>query len=162
MLSVLIHPDSLEALFYPSPDFRCGNSHIFRTKADILLDHLSNDLIVRILKNHSRFLTDIPDTILILRVHAINPYRSLCGIQDRIDMLCKRRFAGTIMSQNGHKISLLHIQTDIVYRPRDSLYISFFITSDIFKNKIICLYNAHLSPLFPFWFTMFLFLRLFY
>ena len=145
ILPELIHPDSLQALLHTLPDFLCGNAQIFRAKAHVLLNDLTDDLIIRVLENHTGLLADIPQIAFIRGVLAIYKNRSFRRIKNCIDMLGKCGLAGAIMPQNCHEVTLLYIQADLIHRPRNTLYIAFLISSDVFKNKLVCLYNSHLS-----------------
>ncbi len=145
MFPVLIHSHSLQAFFHPLPDFLRGHTHILRPKPYILLHYLTNDLVVRILKDHPGFLADIPKLTLILGVHSIHPYSTLCGIENRINVLGKRRLPGTIVTQNGYKITLLYVQVHLIHRTGNAFHITFLIPSYIFKYQFVCLYDSHFT-----------------
>ena len=149
MSAVFIHPHCLEAFLHPFPNLFCRHSHILRSEAHILLHHLSDDLVVRILEHHPRSLAYVPDLRFIQSVHPVHPDGSLGRIQDSVNVLGQRGLPGTVMSQDGDKISLPHVQTYLVYRRGNSFHVSFFIPSDIFKCDVLCLNDSHIIP-FPF------------
>ena len=141
--SVLIHAYSLQALFHPLPDLFRGDSHVFRTESYIFIHHRTNDLVVRILKNHSGCLTDIPDVLLFPRIHPVHPDGSLCRAEKRIKMLCQRTFPGTVVAENSDEFSLLHLQAHAVHRADGAHFISFLIMPYIIIGKPGCFYNLH-------------------
>ena len=143
MLAILIHSNCFQTLFDPFPDFPGRYSHVFRTKSHIFFHYLSNDLVIRVLKNHAGFLPDIPQLAIICCVFSIDPDSTLCWIQYRIKMFCQSRFTGTVMTQYSDKIPFLDIHGNVFYRGRDSFHISLFISSDIIKNNIFCFNNSH-------------------
>ena len=146
--AVLIHTDGPETFLHPLPDFFRGNSHVLRSKAHILLHYLSDDLIVRILKYHTRSLPDIPDMLFFRSIHSVHPHSPLRRIQDGIDMLGQSGFSGTVMAQDGDKFPCLNVQVDLVHGSGDALYISLFIPSDIFIHQLLCPNDSHIYPLF--------------
>ena len=93
ILPELIHANSLKALFHTLPDLLRGYTQILRSKTNILLNYLSDDLVIRILEYHSCLLTNVPEMGFICGIHAIDPYGSFGWIQDRIDMLRQCRFS---------------------------------------------------------------------
>ena len=60
MITIRGHACLFQALIYSLPDFLCRHSHVLRSETYIFFYHSSYDLIVRILKNHARFLADFP------------------------------------------------------------------------------------------------------
>ena len=50
-----------KALLHPFPDFIGRARRFFRSKADILFHHISDDLVIRVLEYHTGFLADLPD-----------------------------------------------------------------------------------------------------
>ena len=142
-LAEFVHSHRLQAFFHTFPDLLRGNSHVLRAKAHILFYHLTDDLIIRVLENHSGFLSDIPKLIFLFGVHTIYPDSTLGRIKNRIHMLGQCGFSGTVMSQDRNKITLSDIQADFIHRTGNAFHISFFIPSDIFKYKILCLNDSH-------------------
>ena len=77
LITVSGHSCLFQTVIHTLPDFVCRYSHILRTKAYILFHNRTNDLVVRILKNHPRFLADFPQLRLLGCVHIIHPHGSL-------------------------------------------------------------------------------------
>ena len=127
-----IHSYRLKAFLHTLPNLLCGHSHILRTKSNILLNNLTDNLIVWILKNHSCCLPDIPYICLVLCIFSIYPDSSLCWIKNRVQVFCQRRFTRAVMSQNSHKISLLYIKVYIIHRSGYSFHITFLVAPYIF------------------------------
>ena len=59
-------------------------------------------------------------------------------------MFCQRGLSGTVVSQNGDKISGFHGKVHAVHRFYRRFDLALFIHSYIFKFKIFTFYNIHL------------------
>ena len=136
-LAVHGHPHLLKAFIHPPPDLLCRDADIFRAKAHVLLHHISDNLVVRVLKYHPRRLSDLPQSLLIRCVEIGNPDCPLCREQNPVQMLGQRRFAGTVMSQ--HSVNSPFYLLDPV----------FFIALYIIIYKIYCFNNVHRRSLLP-------------
>ena len=147
MFAVGIHPHSFQAFFHSLPDFLCGNAHVFRPESHILFHNLSDDLIIRILENHSCALTHIPDICLIAGVLAVHKNRSLCRSQKRIDVFGQCGFTGSVVPQNCNEFSLVYRKIHAVHGPAHTFYVSFFVTSYIFINQFFCFNYIHVCIL---------------
>ena len=70
-------------------------------------------------------------------------------------MLGKGRLSTSVMPQNGNKFSGLHLDRDIIKRPRDALRIAFLVSADIFKSDMTRFdhvrHTALLHPSVAFW-----------
>ena len=80
------HPEDVRKL---GADLIRRNAQVLRTKPHIFFYYSTNDLIVRILKYHSRRLSYIPKFIRITRILSIYPYGTFCWHQNCIQMLGK-------------------------------------------------------------------------
>ena len=89
MMPVFDHPNSFQTFFHSLPDLIRRNAQVLRTKPHIFFYYSANDLIVRILKYHSRRLSYIPKFIRITRILSIYPYGTFCWHQNCIQMLGK-------------------------------------------------------------------------
>ena len=146
MFPVLIHAYGLQAFLHPLPDLLRRHTHILGAESHIFFHYLADNLIIRVLKNHSGSLADFPQILFFGRIFSIHPYRPLRRIKNRVQMLCQRRLTGTIMPKYRHEIALFHIQIHLVHCPGDPLHITFLIPPDIFKNQFLRFNNSHLSP----------------
>ena len=117
LLAVLQHSDLSQAVIHPRPDLICRNSDILRTEPDILLDHRSDDLVVRILENHTRLLADFPYLFLPGGINLVDPHRPLGRHEQRVHMLGQSRFAGTVVSEDRNEITFLNIKGHIIDCP---------------------------------------------
>ena len=109
---VRCHSDCLQALIDSRPDLVGRNAHVLRAESNVLLDDVSDDLVIRVLEYHSRCLSDIPEMFLIVRLHIGNIYGSVCWKQDSVHQFREGRFTGPVMSQDRHKISFFDVQRD--------------------------------------------------
>ena len=92
MLCIFLHSDYLQSLVYPLPDFLCRYTHIFRTESYIFFYDISDNLVIRILKDHSCRLSHRPCIFSRSRIFSVHVYSTLSRIKKRVDMLCKGRF----------------------------------------------------------------------
>ena len=97
-----------EGVVYPPPDFVGRKPDIFRTETDILFHNGRNNLIIRILKDHSHFSSDRENVLLLPTVHSRNKNRTFRRKLQGIEKLCQSRFSGTVMPQNTDKASRLY------------------------------------------------------
>ena len=144
-MPVFDHPNSFQTFFHPLPDLIRRNAQVLRTKPHIFFYYSANDLIVRILKYHSRRLSYIPKFIRITRILSIYPYGTFRWQQNCIQMLGKGRFSGTIMSENCYKLSFFCFNIYFINSTRCPNHIAFFITFFIFIYQFFCLDHFHLS-----------------
>ena len=79
MFPVLIHIHLLQGLVHPAADLGAGNAQILRAKCHILLHHIGNDLIVRVLKHHSHVPADHHEPRFIGSVDPADPHLSPGG-----------------------------------------------------------------------------------
>ena len=98
MMTVREHPYRTKAFFHALPDLIRRHADIFRSEADILLHDARNDLVVRILKYHTRSLTHRKCILFLCDIPAIHPERAFARQKERVNVFCKRGFAGTVVS----------------------------------------------------------------
>ena len=151
-MPVFQHIDRFQALLHTFPDFLCGHSHVFRAESHILFHNRPDDLVVRILEYHSRALAHIPEIFFLPGIQAVCPESPFAGSQKGIDMLGECRLAGTVMSQDRHKIALLHLKAHAVHCPDRLLLPALFIVFSIIIYQLIRL-NHFLSFFHPCLFT---------
>ena len=99
---------SEEGVVYPLPDFISGKPDIFRPEADILFHNGRNNLIIRILKDHSHFSSDRENVLLLPTVHSRNQNRTFRRKLQGIEKLRQSRFSGAVMPQNTDEAPFLY------------------------------------------------------
>ena len=114
MMAVFIHTDLLQRLVHPAADLLRRNAEILRGKGDVLLDHIGDHLIVRVLEDHAHRPADVEQEGFVLRVHAEHRDTSALGQKDRVHMLCQRGFAAAVAPQHRHKTPLFDAQIKIL------------------------------------------------
>ena len=143
------HPDKTQTFPYSFPYLICRYPYIFRSETNIFFYDSSDDLVVRILKYHSRTLSHVPQILRIFRILSVHPYSTACRDQYCIHMLCKSRLSRTVMTENRHKRTLRHININPVNGAVCSDHISFLITFIIFIYKLFRMYHIHRQTAFP-------------
>ena len=160
MMTIRHHTYRFQTFIHPLPDILRGNTHIFRTESHIFFHDRSYDLVVGVLEYHPRFLTNLPDIFLLGSIHIIHPKRPFRGNKKTIQVLGKRGFSASVMSQNRDKLSGLNIQIHIVNRTVDFRFLAFFRILKIIKTQLCRSNNSHYriplliprSPPCPAWF----------
>jgi hypothetical protein len=106
-----------------------GDTQVLRAETDILLDDLPDDLVVRILEDHTGFLPHLPEILCIVRIHAVYADRSACGEKKGIDVFCQRRFSGAVVPQHCHELAALYVEVNVRESFHDAFHIAFLIFS---------------------------------
>ena len=144
-VTVLRHSYLLQSIVHPLPDLFRRHAQILRAEPDILFYHRCNDLIVRILKHHTCTLADIPQLIFVLRIPSSDPHRAASRNEKCIDVLGKRGFPRTIMSENRDKPAFLNLYIHLVDSTLRSDDIPFLVSFFIFKYKLVGFHHTHLQ-----------------
>ena len=137
LLAVFVHPDDPQALLHALPDLLRGHAEVLRTETDVLLDHLADDLIIRILKDHPGFLPHIPEMALICRVHPVDLDGASGREEQRVDMLGERGLAGSVVPEDCDKFTGLHIEIDRVQRSRPTDDVSLVVLFQIVVDQLL-------------------------
>ena len=130
-------------MIHPLPDLIRPDAEILRAESDILLHNRRDNLVIRILKNHAGLLADLPEIRGIRGIHIVDPHRPPGGDKQRVDLSGERRFSAPVVSENGNKFALLHIETDITKRMR---HLGAFILTAIFNiiiAQLLSFYDSH-------------------
>ena len=146
-MPVLQHPHGFQAFFHAFPDILRGHAEIFRPKSHIFFHHGSDDLVIRILKDHACRLPHRQKFSGISGIFPIHPDRPFGRHQDRIQMFGKCRFPGSVVAENRHELSGRYVHIHAVYGPGYADHIAFFVSFFIFIYQMFCLYNIHGSSL---------------
>ena len=102
-----------QRLLHTAGDLRAGNTQVFRAKGHILFHHVGDDLIIRILENHTHITADADQKFLIGGIQAADIDLAAAGKQNGIKMLGKGGFSATIAAQNRHKTTLFNCKIQI-------------------------------------------------
>ena len=79
------HIDGFERTIHTCPDLVGRYTDVLRSETDILLDDGSDDLVIRILENHTGFLSDVPDFLFILRIAPADEHGTLTRQIETVD-----------------------------------------------------------------------------
>lgn len=93
------------------------HAKVFGTKRNVIFDKRCHQLVVGILEYHARGRTNVVDQLGVGRIHAVDAYRARIGLQQRIQMLGKRRLARPIATEDAEKLPVLDVQIDTVECP---------------------------------------------
>ena len=113
---VLAHADSPKRVVDAHADFLGRHAVVFKAESHILLHNRRDDLVIRILKDHARVLTDIENEVVVLRVHPADPNRAASRHIQRVEELGQRRFAAAVVAENRQKLALLHAHAHLIDR----------------------------------------------
>ena len=81
------------------------NAHVFKPERDVLLDYGGDNLVVRILKNHTGLLTNAPYMLVLGRIHAADKHSARGWNIERVQQLGQRGFAAAVMPENRDKLA---------------------------------------------------------
>ena len=106
----IIHAHLLESGVHPLADLLRGDAQILRREGHVVLHHVGDDLVVRILENHAHGAADVQELVLIGGVHVPDPDLAGGGQEDGVHVLEQGGFSGAVVAQDGHKASLGDLQ----------------------------------------------------
>ena len=107
VLPELIHPHRTQGVVHPLPDLGGGDPQVLRCEGYILLHHVGDDLVVRVLEHHAHRAPDVQQAVLIHSVDAIHIHFAAAGQEDGVHVLGEGGFAAAVVAQNSHKSALL-------------------------------------------------------
>ena len=110
VLPVLVHAHGLEGVVHPPADLRRGHPQILRGEGHVLLHHVGNDLVVRVLEYHAHGAADVQQFILVGGVDAVHVDFAAGGQQDGVQVLGQGGLAGAVVPQHSHEGALLDVQ----------------------------------------------------
>ena len=110
----LPHAHIPEGIIHPAADLLRGDAQVLRGEGHVLLHHVGNDLVVRVLKDHAHPLADGEKVPLVLRVHPL--HQNLAGgrEQDGVHGLGQGGLSGAVVAQHRHEAALLNGEGDPV------------------------------------------------
>ena len=88
---------------------RRWHAKVFGTKRNVIFDKRCYQLIVGILEHHACGRTNVVNQLGIGRIHAVDAYRARIGLQQRIQMLGKRRLTRPIATEDAEKLAVLDV-----------------------------------------------------
>ena len=97
------YPPAFRALSTRRRISGAGHAQILRAKGHVLLHHVGNDLVVRVLENHTHAAADCHNSGQVGGVDAVHIHLSAGRQQDRIEVLCQGGFSAAVGAQDGHK-----------------------------------------------------------
>ena len=103
---VFVHADGAERIVDAPADLLRRDAEVFGREGYILLDHVRDDLVVGVLKDHADVLPDGEQLFLVLRVHAVDVHAAAGGQQDGVEVLGQRGFAAAVVAEDGHEAPL--------------------------------------------------------
>ena len=118
MFPVAVHVDGFQRVVHPLANLAGGNAQVFRSKSNVFLHHIGNDLVIRILENHANGAPELQQAVFVGRINAVHIDRSARGEQYGVHVLRQGGFARPVVAQHGDKGALLNVQTHPVQYDR--------------------------------------------
>ena len=100
---------TLQRLAYALRNLRRRHAKVFGTERNVIFDKRCHQLVIGILEYHARGRTNVVDQLGVGRIHAVDAYRAHIGLQQRIQMLGKRRLARPIATEDAEKLAILDV-----------------------------------------------------
>ena len=144
---VLDHTDLCQGFLHSRPDFIGRNAHVFRAESDILLDDRSDNLVIRILKDHTCLLPNFPELRLLGGVDPVDPHSPLGREEQSVHVLGECGFSGSVMSEDRDEISFFDVNRDIINCPHLLNVVLILTVFQIIKCKLDRLDNSHFFSL---------------
>src|SRR5699024_2390928 len=92
------------------------NAAIFHSKCYIILYSCADKLIIRVLKYHADILADLPNRLLTNQSPIDYNFPFLRKLQ-AVHQFCNRRFARSVMADNGYRFILTNSERTIIKHP---------------------------------------------
>ena len=96
VLPVFIHIHLFQGIIHTPADNRTCHTQILRAKGHILLHHIGDNLVIRILKHHTHRSADLDQPVLVRSLHSKDGYTAAAGQQNRIEMFGQCGFSTAI------------------------------------------------------------------
>ena len=134
MLPKFIHTHRLQRVVHAPADLGGGDAEVFGGESHVLLHHVGDDLVIRVLKDHAHRAADIQQQIVVGGIHAADKYLAAGRQQNGVHMLGQCGLAGAVMPQHGDKGPLLDLQIHAVqHHGRDAF------GSGVGEAEVLCL-----------------------
>jgi len=108
VLPIVVHLHLFQGAVYSPADLRAGNAQILRAEGHILLHHVGNDLVVRVLEDHAYAPADGKDPILVGGIDAADVDLAAGGKQNGIKVLGKGGFSAAVGAKDCYEAPLLN------------------------------------------------------
>ena len=110
MHAEIIHAHLPEGGVHPLADLLGRHAQILRCEGHVVLHHVGDDLVVRILEDHAHGAADVQELVLVGGVHVPDPDLAGGGQEDGVHVLEQSGFAGAVVAQHGHEAALGDLQ----------------------------------------------------
>ena len=110
MGAVFVHADLLQGLVDTLADLRARHAEVFRGEGHVVLNHVGDKLVVRVLENHADAAADLKNLVLLAAVDAVDDDAAGIGREDRVHMLGERGFAAAVVAENGDEAALVDLK----------------------------------------------------
>ena len=107
-IGISAHAYRRKSAFNPGNHLFRRDAEILQTEGNVFLDDSGDDLVVRILENHTGPLADLPDELFIPGVVSADDDISLRGNKQRIQQFGHGGFAGSVVSEDSNKLTRLN------------------------------------------------------
>ena len=114
-LSLLIHVYSIQGFVHPLSDFTRFHSQVLRSEGYVILHDGRYQLIVGVLENHARRLSDLPNLIRVRRIPTLNVNNSLRRYQETVYVFSQGGFTRAVSSDNSVKASRSKLKSYMVH-----------------------------------------------
>ena len=110
MGAVFVHADLLQSLVHALADLRARHAEVFRGEGHVVLNHVGDKLVVRVLEDHADAAADLKNLVLLAAVDPVDNDAAGIGREDRVHMLGKRGFTAAVMAEDGDKAALVDLE----------------------------------------------------
>ena len=110
----LRHAHIPEGVVHPAADLCTGDAQVLRGEGHVLLHHVGNDLVVRVLEDHAHPLADGEEVCSLGGVHPLHQDLAAGGDEDGVHGLGQGGLAGAVVAQHHHEAALLNGEGDPV------------------------------------------------
>ena len=110
------HAHRRQRVVHAAANLLARDAQILRGEGHVLLHHVGNDLVIRVLEHHAHAAADLQQQGLVPGVHTLYIHRAAAGQQHRVHMLGQSGFAGAVMAQHHHEAAPFNGQRYILQR----------------------------------------------
>ena len=140
MAGKITHTHRLQRIVHPLTNFLRRNAQIFRGKGHILLHHVGDDLVIRVLEHHAHPPPDLQQHRLVMGIHPLYIHRPARWQQHGVHVLSQSRFPGAVMPQHHHEAALLDAEAHAPQRRLAPLAL----LRRIGEGQVLCFDHGHI------------------